>query len=55
MGFETLRLVGVEGIGWRVEFLDALGNLVLVSVTTYATFNEALQALRGMADCVKMI
>jgi hypothetical protein len=55
MLFDTLRLIGVEDYGWRIEFLDALGNVVLVSVAVYATFDEARAALRNFADCVKMI
>src|SRR4051812_6394172 len=47
MLFDTLRLIGVDGHGWRVEFLDALGNVVLVSVAAYATFDEARAALRN--------
>lgn len=55
MLFDTLRLIGVEGHGWRIEFLDALGNVVLVSVAVYATFDEARAALRNFADCIKLI
>ncbi len=55
MLFDTLRLIGVEGNGWRIEFLDAFDNVVLVSVAVYATFDEARAALRNFADCVNLI
>jgi hypothetical protein len=55
MLFDTLRLIGVEGEGWRVEFLDTLGHVILVSVAVYATFDEARTALHRFADCAKMI
>jgi len=55
MLFDTLRLIGVEGDGWRVEFIDAFGNVVLVSIAKYATFEEARSALRRLADCVNFI
>jgi hypothetical protein len=55
MLFDTLRLIGVEDFGWRIEFLDALGNVVFVSVAAYASFDEARAALRNFADCVKLI
>ncbi len=54
MLFDTLRLVGVEGAGWRVEFIDACGEVVLASTKTYHTFAEALDALRCFSDCVSM-
>ena len=54
MLYDTLRLVGAEDTGWRIEFLDAFGALVLVSVKFYASYSEALADLRILSGCVRL-
>ena len=55
MLFDTLRLIGVDGDGWRIEFVDAFGTVVLGSVAVYATLDEARAALRCLAGCIDLI